>query len=118
VHVLPDGYAVSRSSDFIIYSVEAEYIDRVVSMYGPGESRHLATPVSDVFSPLIIIIATKVGCIVAGQTSVKTPEKESFEKYLPHDVSIVSCHSMHGPTVSPFGQPLASLFFPLSIPVH
>ena len=32
---LLDGHAVSRSSDFIIYSVEAEFIDRVVQDYGP-----------------------------------------------------------------------------------
>lgn len=32
---LIDGHAVSRSSDFILYSVEAEFIDRVVKEYGP-----------------------------------------------------------------------------------
>jgi prephenate dehydrogenase (NADP+) len=32
---LVDGHAVARSSDFIIYSVEAEFIDRVVQQYGP-----------------------------------------------------------------------------------
>lgn len=53
--------------------------------------------------------ATKVGAIVGGQTSVKTPEREAFEKYLPEDVHIVSCHSLHGPTVSPEGQPLVRL---------
>lgn len=46
--------------------------------------------------------------IVAGQTSVKAPEKAAFEKYLPEDVHIVSCHSLHGPTVNPVGQPLVS----------
>ena len=30
-----DGYLVSRESDFIIYSVEAEYLDAVVKQYGP-----------------------------------------------------------------------------------
>ena len=30
-----DGHAVARSSDFIIYSVEAESIDKVVAEYGP-----------------------------------------------------------------------------------
>ncbi|CAG8842103.1 11036_t:CDS:2, partial [Racocetra persica] len=44
--VLRDGHAVSRRSDFIIYSVEAENIDRVVAEYGPS---------------------SKVGSIVAGQ---------------------------------------------------
>ncbi|KDQ50412.1 hypothetical protein JAAARDRAFT_199970 [Jaapia argillacea MUCL 33604] len=85
VTVFRDGHLVSRSSDFIVYSVEAEYIDRVVADYGPS---------------------TKVGAIVSGQTSVKSPEKEAFEKYLPADVQIVSCHSLHGPTVPPLGQPL------------
>ena len=31
---------------------------------------------------------------------------EAFEKYLPKDVEIVSCHSLHGPRVDPKGQPL------------
>ena len=37
---------------------------------------------------------------------MKAPEKAAFERWLPSDVSIVSCHSLHGPTVSPVGQPL------------
>ena len=57
-------------------------------------------------SSLIAHPATKMTAIVAGQTSVKSPEKLAFEKYLPPDVQIVSCHSLHGPTVSPVGQPL------------
>ncbi|CAL1705426.1 unnamed protein product [Somion occarium] len=85
ITVLRDGHGVSRISDWIMYSVEAEFIDKVVAEYGPS---------------------TKVGAIVAGQTSVKTPEKYEFEKHLPEDVQIVSCHSLHGPTVSPLGQPL------------
>ncbi|RPD80483.1 Prephenate dehydrogenase [Lentinus tigrinus ALCF2SS1-7] len=85
IHVVKDGHLVSRVSDYIVYSVEAEYIDRVVAEFGPS---------------------TKVGAIVAGQTSVKAPEKAAFEKYLPEDVQIVSCHSLHGPTVSTAGQPL------------
>ncbi|GBE81844.1 Prephenate dehydrogenase [Sparassis latifolia] len=85
ITVLRDGHLVSRVSDFIMYSVEAEHISRVVSEYGSS---------------------TKVGAIVSGQTSVKAPEKEAFEKYLPQDVHIVSCHSLHGPSVSPAGQPL------------
>lgn len=30
-----DGHAVSRSSDFIMYSVEAEFIDKIAAEYGP-----------------------------------------------------------------------------------
>nr|CAG8546862.1 311_t:CDS:10 [Entrophospora candida] len=76
--VLKDGHAVSRRSDFIIYSVEAGKIDQVVAEYGPS---------------------TKIEAVVAGQTSVKEIEIKAFEKHLPHDVHIVSCHSLHGPTV-------------------
>ncbi|CEG70450.1 Putative Prephenate dehydrogenase [Rhizopus microsporus] len=68
-----------------MYAVEAEYIDSVVKTFGP---------------------ATKMGAIVSGQTSVKKPEIEAFEKYVPEDVHIISCHSMHGPAVDPKGQPL------------
>ncbi|TFK21001.1 prephenate dehydrogenase [Coprinopsis marcescibilis] len=85
IHPMRDGHAVSRSSDFIIYSVEAEYIERVVAEYGPS---------------------TKMHAIVAGQTSVKAPEKLAFEAHLPQDVHIISCHSLHGPGVSPVGQVL------------
>jgi prephenate dehydrogenase (NADP+) len=76
---------VSRISDWIIYSVEAKLIQQVVAEYGPS---------------------TKLGAIVGGQTSCKAPELAAFEKYLPNDVEIVSCHSLHGPSVDPKGQPL------------
>lgn len=87
LQVLKDGHAVSRISDFIIYSVEAAYIDQVTRSYGPS---------------------TKQNAIVAGQTSVKAPEKEAFEAHLPDDVYIISVHSLHGPTVTTEGQPLVS----------
>lgn len=32
---MPNGHLVSRISDYIIYSVEAGMIERVVAMYGP-----------------------------------------------------------------------------------
>ncbi|KAL1303383.1 hypothetical protein AAFC00_006777 [Neodothiora populina] len=85
VTIFKNGHFVSRSSDYIIYSVEARNIDAVVSAYGPS---------------------TKLGAIVGGQTSCKAPEMAAFEKHLPADVEIVSCHSLHGPGVSPKGQPL------------
>lgn len=50
--------------------------------------------------------ATKIGAIVSGQTSVKAPERSAFEKHLPSDTEIISCHSLHGPKVDPAGQPL------------
>ncbi|KAI9828960.1 MAG: prephenate dehydrogenase (NADP(+)) [Sarea resinae] len=46
------------------------------------------------------------GAIVGGQTSCKAPEISAFEKHLPEDVEIISCHSLHGPNVDPKGQPL------------
>ncbi|XRM39310.1 prephenate dehydrogenase (NADP(+)) [Aspergillus tubingensis] len=85
VTIFPNGHLVSRISDYIIYSVEAGVIDKVVEMYGPS---------------------TKVGAIVGGQTSCKAPELAAFDKHLPKDVEIVSCHSLHGPQVNPKGQPL------------
>ncbi|KAJ3219707.1 prephenate dehydrogenase (NADP(+)) [Dinochytrium kinnereticum] len=83
VIVWKDGYAVSRRCDYIIYSVEASSLDKVVGMFGP---------------------ATKLGAIVGGQTSVKEPEIQAFEKHLPEDVAIVTAHSMHGPSVDPTTQ--------------
>lgn len=85
VKIVKDGHLVSRMSDYIIYSVEASNIDKVVAMYGPS---------------------TKVGACVGGQTSCKAPEIAAFEKYLPEDVEIVSVHSMHGPGIDSRGQPL------------
>lgn len=85
---LRDGHAVSRAADFIIYSVEAAAIGAVVKEYGPS---------------------TKIGATVAGQTSVKAPEKAAFDAYLPEDVDVVSVHSLHGPSVTTEGQPLVSV---------
>ncbi len=84
---LPNGHAVSRLSDLIIYSVEAAQIAGCVAEYGPS---------------------TKLGATVAGQTSVKAPEREAFDRYLPRDVDVVSVHSLHGPSVTTEGQPLVS----------
>jgi len=85
LNVLRDGHQVSRISDIIFYSVEAKNIDAVVKEYGPS---------------------TKYNAVVGGQTSIKEFEIRAFEKYLPPDVDILSCHSMHGPTVTTDGQPL------------
>ncbi|KAI1777992.1 prephenate dehydrogenase [Hypoxylon cercidicola] len=85
VQILRNGHLVSRASDYIIYSVEAAAIDRVVAEYGPS---------------------TKLGAIVGGQTSCKDPEIKAFETHLPEDADIVSCHSLHGPRVDTRDQPL------------
>ncbi|KAI1170156.1 prephenate dehydrogenase [Nemania sp. FL0916] len=85
IQILRNGHLVSRVSDYIIYSVEAASIGRVVAEYGPS---------------------TKQNAIVGGQTSCKDPEIKAFEDYLPPDVDIVSCHSLHGPKVDSKDQPL------------
>ncbi|KAH8178730.1 prephenate dehydrogenase domain-containing protein [Sarocladium implicatum] len=85
VEICKNGHLVSRASDYIIYSVEAAIIGRVIAQYGPS---------------------TKLGAIVGGQTSCKSPEIEAFEAHLPSDVDIISCHSLHGPGVDPRNQPL------------
>ncbi|KAI5919288.1 prephenate dehydrogenase [Camillea tinctor] len=85
IQILRNGHLVSRASDYIIYSVEAAAIDRVVAQYGPS---------------------TKLNAIVGGQTSCKDPEIKAFEEHLPSDVDIVSCHSLHGPGVDSKDQPL------------
>lgn len=86
IEVMSNGHEVSRKSDFICYGVEAEKIDEVVAQFAKS---------------------TKYGAIVAGQTSVKHPEIAAFEKYLPKDVHIVTCHSLHGPGFSTENQTLA-----------
>ncbi|MXV16120.1 prephenate dehydrogenase [Hufsiella ginkgonis] len=85
ISVLENGAEVSAAADFIIYSVEAEKIAEVVAASGH---------------------ATKMGAIVGGQTSVKTPEIAAFERYLPQHAHIVTCHSLHGPAFPTAGQQL------------
>ena len=85
IRVMDSGMEVSRISDLIIYSVEAEKLPQVVAECGSS---------------------TKYGAIVAGQTSVKTPEIAAFEKHLPADAQIITFHGMHGPGFNPKGQTL------------
>lgn len=85
IAVLNSGREVVEASDLVIYSVEAEKLDAVVAEFAAF---------------------TKPGAIVAGQTSVKTPEIAAFEKYLPKEARIVTFHGMHGPAFEPKGQTL------------
>lgn len=85
IKIMDNGKDIARISDLVIYSVEAEKLEQVVAECGP---------------------ATKYGAIVAGQTSVKTPEITIFEKYLPEDSQIITFHAMHGPGFEPKGQKL------------
>lgn len=93
--VVRNGHYVSRCSDYIIYSIEAANLDKVVAMYGPS---------------------TKFGSIVGGQTSCKSPEIKAFEKYLPGDCEIITVHSLHGPKVNTEGQPLVIVDYKSSHP--
>ncbi|KAI8608005.1 Prephenate dehydrogenase-domain-containing protein [Chytriomyces sp. MP71] len=88
VIVHADGHAVSRAAQIVIYSVESSNIVSCIRMYAPS---------------------TRLGAVVAGQTSVKAQEIRAFEEHMPADVSIISIHSMHGPSVSTRGQPLVLL---------
>ena len=83
VQVLDNGFDVAQKADLLIYAVETENIGRVVEQYGP---------------------ATKKGAVVTGQTSVKTPEIEAFEKHLPSNCYIVTYHRLHNATLNPKGQ--------------
>ena len=67
---------------------------------------HVSTRKAPLHVALLRYQATKQGAIVGGQTSCKAPEVAAFEKHLPSDVEIVTCHSLHGPNVNPQGQPL------------
>lgn len=85
IKIVDNGKDIARISDLVIYSVEAEKLEQVVAECGPS---------------------TRYGAIVAGQTSVKTPEVTIFEKYLPADAQIITFHAMHGPGFEPEGQKL------------
>jgi len=85
IKIMDNGMDISRICDLIIYSVEADRLAQVVAECGSS---------------------TKYGAIVGGQTSVKTPEIEIFEKYLPADTQIITFHAMHGPGFQPKGQKL------------
>ncbi len=54
LNVLRDGHLVSRRSDFIIYSVEAAFIDKVVEQYGSS---------------------TRIGSIVADRPRSRRPKR-------------------------------------------
>lgn len=85
VTVLHSPNELAETSDFIFYAVEAEKIAEVVAKTA---------------------LSVKKGTLVTGMTSVKTPEVDAFEKYLPHDTEIILTHSLHGPGFATKGQKL------------
>lgn len=100
ITVLRDGHQVSRTSDYILYNVEAGNIEQVVREYSKCELR--SNPVQN----RVNLIATKLRAIVGGQTSCKAPEIRAFETYLHSHTEIISLHSLHGPATDPANQPL------------
>ena len=97
IKIADHGSDIARSSDLIIYSVEADRLHDVVAAYGPS---------------------TKYGAIVAGQTSVKHPEIAIFEKYLPADAQIITFHAMHGPGFDPQDQKLVLIRHRSDLPAY
>lgn len=85
IRILANANDVARQADFLLYAVETSKIRAVVK----------ATAGS-----------VKFGAVVSGQTSVKHPEIMAFEEFLPDDVQIFTCHSLHGPSFSTEGQKL------------
>ena len=74
---------VCKQADFVIFAVETHAIEKVVS----EAAQYIESQT-----------------IVAGQTSIKAPEMEAFEKYLNPKTPIVTVHSLHGPNISPINQ--------------
>jgi prephenate dehydrogenase (NADP+) len=85
VNIVASSRDVARHADFLLFSVETSRIEEVVADTADS---------------------VKFGAVVSGQTSVKHPEIMAFEKYLPEDVQIFTCHSLHGPAFSTEGQKL------------
>jgi prephenate dehydrogenase (NADP+) len=88
IHVCQKGQDAVEKADFVLFSVETENIDSVVKSY------------SNYVQP---------NAIVAGQTSIKTPEIAAFNKYLSPSVNIATIHALHGPNVNPIGQTLIAI---------
>lgn len=85
ITILENGNLVARLADFLLFAVETANIQKVAGSAAAS---------------------VKYGAIVSGQTSVKTPEIEAFEKHFSDDVQIFTCHSLHGPAFSTIGQKL------------
>eukprot|EP01065_Artemidia_motanka_P025863 TRINITY_DN30810_c0_g1_i1.p1 TRINITY_DN30810_c0_g1~~TRINITY_DN30810_c0_g1_i1.p1 ORF type:complete len:482 (+),score=135.72 TRINITY_DN30810_c0_g1_i1:64-1446(+) len=86
MRIVDDGALVVREADFIVFSVETAHFEAVLKRLGPS---------------------VKMGAVVLGQCSVKKPEVDAFDRWLPPDVSVLPCHSLHGPKVATTGQTLA-----------
>lgn len=85
VVIFEEAKEVAARADFLLFSVETANINSVVAS---------------------VAGFVKSGTIVSGQTSVKHTEIDAFDTYLPEDVYIFTCHSLHGPAFSTVGQKL------------
>ena len=86
IAVEPDADAVIAQSELVVISVEAERVAELIARHAPR---------------------ARAGTIFGAQTAVKSIEIPAFEKHLPPSCPIVTCHSLHGPSLSPRGQVLA-----------
>lgn len=85
IEITADWRGTLPGCELVIFSVETRNIGAVVSQYSS---------------------AIRKDAIVAGQTAVKSVEIEAFERHLAKSVSIITCHSLHGPSVDTQGQKL------------
>lgn len=85
VQVLESAELLATRSELLIFSVPVRSVGEAVARYGP-----LIRP----------------GTIVGGQAAVKELEVAELERHLPPSCPIVTCHSLHGPTLSTGGQTL------------
>jgi len=86
ISVLDSIKDVTEQAQVIVFSVGIDQLQSVVEQVGKVIQPH---------------------SLVIGQCAVKTIEIEAFERYLPEETQIVSCHSLHGPYLSSKGQSLA-----------
>jgi prephenate dehydrogenase (NADP+) len=66
LNVFRDGFAVSRRSDYILYSVETAAIESVLAQYGPCKTSACVLQITSNPGGT----ATKMGAIVGGQVGV------------------------------------------------
>jgi hypothetical protein len=66
IRVMKDGHLVSRQSDWILYSVPAEFIDSVVATYGPCKFSYITILV-------VSCISLILGTIYINNTSLFLP---------------------------------------------
>lgn len=87
IEIIPAEQVAARA-ELVIFSVPARRIDEVIRDLGPR---------------------VRPDAIVGGQTAAKGAEVAALQAYLPESCAIVTCHSLHGPSLSTEGQTLLLL---------